>query len=135
MTATVSPARTPSRDTSFQLCSVARATRTPPICTGRNIATGVSAPVRPTCGRHRQCLDRSRRGSVRAHAKLVLSLDLEQVGNLLENTGDVDILDGVWMLRRSGVCAHGRVPGHVAAGRRRQATCAIDVPTAPAAVC
>ena len=43
-----SPLRTSLRRTSSSLCRVARATVTPPTCTGVRKATGVSAPVRPT---------------------------------------------------------------------------------------
>ena len=46
---TVSPISTPSRSISSSLCSVARETVTPLIVTGLRCATGVSAPVRPTC--------------------------------------------------------------------------------------
>jgi hypothetical protein len=45
---TMSPTRTSSRSISSALCSVARATMTPPTFTGSSSATGVSAPVRPT---------------------------------------------------------------------------------------
>ena len=45
---TVSPTRTSSRSISSSLCSVALRTTTPPTVTGCSLATGVSAPVRPT---------------------------------------------------------------------------------------
>ena len=45
---TVSPMRTSSRLISSSLCSVAFCTTTPPTVTGSSLATGVSAPVRPT---------------------------------------------------------------------------------------
>ena len=45
---TVSPTRTSSRSISSSLCSVAFCTTTPPTVTGSSLATGVSAPVRPT---------------------------------------------------------------------------------------
>ena len=48
-TITVSPTRTSLRCTSSKLCSVARATVDPATTTGSSSATGVSAPVRPTC--------------------------------------------------------------------------------------
>ncbi len=48
-TKTVSPLRTSLRRSSSSLCSVARDTVTPPTLTGLRCATGVSAPVRPTC--------------------------------------------------------------------------------------
>ena len=48
-TMTVSPTRTSLRCTSSKLCSVARATVEPATTTGTSSATGVSAPVRPTC--------------------------------------------------------------------------------------
>ena len=47
-TITVSPLRTSSRATWSALCRVARVTVTPPTCTGRISAQGVTAPVRPT---------------------------------------------------------------------------------------
>ncbi len=47
-TTTVSPTRTSLRSTSSWLWSEAFETVTPPTCTGRSFATGVSAPVRPT---------------------------------------------------------------------------------------
>ncbi len=47
-TRTRSPSRTSLRATSSRLWSVARLTVTPPISTGRIIATGVTTPVRPT---------------------------------------------------------------------------------------
>ncbi len=47
-TTTVSPLRTSLRSISSSLCSVARATITPPTLTGSSSATGVRAPVRPT---------------------------------------------------------------------------------------
>ena len=46
---TVSPICKPSRSISSSLCSVARETVTPLTSTGFRCATGVSAPVRPTC--------------------------------------------------------------------------------------
>ena len=45
----VSPTRTSLRCSSSMLCSVALATVAPPTNTGSSRATGVSAPVRPTC--------------------------------------------------------------------------------------
>ena len=45
---TVSPMRTSSRAISSALCKVAFCTTTPPTVTGSSLATGVSAPVRPT---------------------------------------------------------------------------------------
>lgn len=48
-TLTLSPGRTPSSSISPALCSVARDTVAPPISTGSSTATGVRAPVRPTC--------------------------------------------------------------------------------------
>ena len=48
-TTTVSPTRTSLRATSSWLCSVALVTVTPPTNTGASRATGVTAPVRPTC--------------------------------------------------------------------------------------
>ncbi len=45
----VSPTWTSLRRTSSSLCSVALVTVTPPTNTGASRATGVSAPVRPTC--------------------------------------------------------------------------------------
>jgi hypothetical protein len=45
---TVSPMRTSSRAISSALCKVAFCTTTPPTETGSSLATGVSAPVRPT---------------------------------------------------------------------------------------
>ncbi len=48
-TMTVSPMRTSLRRTSSSLCSVALVTVTPPTKTGFSRATGVIAPVRPTC--------------------------------------------------------------------------------------
>ena len=45
---TVSPMRTSSRSISSALCKVAFCTTTPPTVTGSSLATGVSAPVRPT---------------------------------------------------------------------------------------
>ena len=47
-TTTVSPTRTSLRAISSSLCSVALETTTPPTVTGLSLATGVSAPVRPT---------------------------------------------------------------------------------------
>ena len=47
-TITVSPMRTSLRAISSSLCSVAFCTTTPPTVTGSSLATGVSAPVRPT---------------------------------------------------------------------------------------
>ena len=47
-TTTVSPMRTSLRAISSSLCSVALETTTPPTVTGSSLATGVSAPVRPT---------------------------------------------------------------------------------------
>ena len=47
-TRTVSPTRTSLRAISSSLCSVAWSTTTPPTVTGCSLATGVSAPVRPT---------------------------------------------------------------------------------------
>ena len=47
-TTTVSPTRTSLRAISSSLCSVALETTTPPTVTGSSLATGVSAPVRPT---------------------------------------------------------------------------------------
>ena len=47
-TTTVSPTRTSLRAISSSLCSVAFETTTPPTVTGFSLATGVSAPVRPT---------------------------------------------------------------------------------------
>ena len=47
-TITVSPTRTSLRAISSSLCSVALETTTPPTVTGCSLATGVSAPVRPT---------------------------------------------------------------------------------------
>ena len=46
---TASPTRTSLRCSSSTLCSVALLTVTPPTNTGSRRATGVSAPVRPTC--------------------------------------------------------------------------------------
>ena len=46
---TSSPICKPSRSISSSLCSVARETVTPLTTTGFRCATGVSAPVRPTC--------------------------------------------------------------------------------------
>ncbi len=48
-TSTVSPTRTSLRSISSWLWSEAFETVTPPTRTGRSFATGVSAPVRPTC--------------------------------------------------------------------------------------
>ena len=48
-TITVSPMRTSLRRISSSLCSVALVTVTPPTNTGSSRATGVMAPVRPTC--------------------------------------------------------------------------------------
>ena len=48
-TMTVSPICRPSRAISSSLCSVARETVTPLTTFGARCATGVSAPVRPTC--------------------------------------------------------------------------------------
>ena len=48
-TMTVSPMRTSLRATSSALCNVALVTTTPPTSTGASRATGVIAPVRPTC--------------------------------------------------------------------------------------
>ena len=48
-TSTLSPTRTSLRSISSWLCSDALETVTPPTRTGRRRATGVSAPVRPTC--------------------------------------------------------------------------------------
>ena len=48
-TMTVSPTRTSLARTWSRLCSVALVTVTPPTKTGSSLATGVSAPVRPTC--------------------------------------------------------------------------------------
>ncbi len=48
-TTTVSPIRTSLRFSSSSLCSVALVTVAPPTNTGLSRATGVSAPVRPTC--------------------------------------------------------------------------------------
>ena len=48
-TTTVSPTRTSLRRTSSSLWRVALVTVTPPTNTGFRRATGVSAPVRPTC--------------------------------------------------------------------------------------
>ena len=48
-TTTVSPMRTSLRRISSSLCSVALVTVAPPTNTGASRATGVSAPVRPTC--------------------------------------------------------------------------------------
>ena len=48
-TMTVSPIRMSFRLTSSSLCRVALVTVTPPTKTGFNRATGVMAPVRPTC--------------------------------------------------------------------------------------
>src|SRR5262249_22528263 len=48
-TITVSPMRTSLRLTSSSLCRVALVTVTPPTNTGLSRATGVNAPVRPTC--------------------------------------------------------------------------------------
>ena len=48
-TMTVSPMRTSLRRISSSLCSVALVTVTPPTNTGLSRATGVMAPVRPTC--------------------------------------------------------------------------------------
>ena len=48
-TTTVSPMRTSLRATSSALCNVALVTTTPPTSTGSSRATGVIAPVRPTC--------------------------------------------------------------------------------------
>jgi len=45
----VSPARTSFRTTSSSLWSVARETVVPASTTGSSSATGVKAPVRPTC--------------------------------------------------------------------------------------
>jgi hypothetical protein len=45
----VSPTRTSLRATSSALCRVARAIVEPATSTGSNDASGVSAPVRPTC--------------------------------------------------------------------------------------
>ena len=47
-TTTVSPTRTSLRAISSSLCRVALETTTPPTVTGFSLATGVSAPVRPT---------------------------------------------------------------------------------------
>ncbi len=47
----VSPTRTSLRWTSSSLCSVALAMVDPATSTGSNSASGVSAPVRPTCTR------------------------------------------------------------------------------------
>jgi hypothetical protein len=47
-TTTVSRTRTSLRSISSWLWSEAFDTVTPPTCTGRSLATGVSAPVRPT---------------------------------------------------------------------------------------
>ena len=49
-TRTLSPSRMSLRSTSSRLCSVARATVTPPSSTGSISATGVTTPVRPTLG-------------------------------------------------------------------------------------
>ena len=46
---TVSPMRTSLRRISSSLCRVALVTVTPPTNTGLSRATGVIAPVRPTC--------------------------------------------------------------------------------------
>ncbi len=46
---TRSPTFTPSRAISSRLCSVMCSMVTPETCTGATTATGVSAPVRPTC--------------------------------------------------------------------------------------
>ena len=46
---TSSPISRPKRSISSSLCNVARATVTPLTSTGFRCATGVSAPVRPTC--------------------------------------------------------------------------------------
>jgi hypothetical protein len=48
-TITVSPMRMSLRRTSSALCRVALVTVTPPTKTGSSRATGVRAPVRPTC--------------------------------------------------------------------------------------
>ena len=48
-TKTVSPTRTSLRATSSALCRVALVTVTPPTSTACRRATGVTAPVRPTC--------------------------------------------------------------------------------------
>ena len=48
-TTTVSPTRTPNLWISDLLCSVTFETVTPPTKTGSSRATGVIAPVRPTC--------------------------------------------------------------------------------------
>ena len=48
LTTTVSPIFIPSRSISSWLCKLARRIVTPPTNTGSNIATGVTAPVRPT---------------------------------------------------------------------------------------
>ena len=48
-TITVSPIRISLRSISSSLCSVALVTVTPPTNTGLRRATGVIAPVRPTC--------------------------------------------------------------------------------------
>ena len=45
---TVSPIRASSRAISSALCRLALDTTTPPTVTGSSLATGVSAPVRPT---------------------------------------------------------------------------------------
>ena len=47
-TTTVSPTRTSLRAISSSLCRVALETTTPPTVTGLSLASGVSAPVRPT---------------------------------------------------------------------------------------
>jgi len=49
-TMTVSPLRMSFLCISSQLCSVARETMTPETSTGARCATGVTTPVRPTCG-------------------------------------------------------------------------------------
>jgi len=58
-------------------------------------------------------LNRSRGGPVGAHPELILALDLEEVGDFLENARDVDVLDRrVRTHRWSGGDASGRCFGH-----------------------
>ena len=69
-TLTVSPMRISLRRNSSSLCSVALVTVTPPTNTGARRATGVNAPVRPTCtSMSRTVVNASSAGNLCARAK------------------------------------------------------------------
>jgi hypothetical protein len=88
------------------------------------VGTDPGQLVEPTfgrhrCGWHRQCFNRARCCAVRPYAERVLALNLEQVGDLLEDTCDVDVLDRMCRTAKRRRISSGRFgSGHDGVSRR-----------------